>query len=162
MDVLANPVINSPYVEPSRHFMLDDQGRPTGEIAESRRRSEFFVPVPKPKKGKKRTGETQLAFDLTDEKVERNDAIDQLRDDLRYWRHQGYPGVTPISRKLLEHWSDPNRENRILFAQREAAETAIYLAVVPRDVVIARVSEDLRQDVGTTLTSPTEGLHDSR
>ncbi|CAO1648946.1 Type III restriction-modification enzyme, helicase subunit [Salinibacterium sp. NYA9b] len=134
MDVLANPVINSPYVEPSRHFALDDQGRPTGKIAESRRRSEFFVPVPKPKKGRKTAGETQLAFDLTDERVERNDAIDQLRDDIRYWRHQGYPGVTPISRKLLEHWSDPNRENRILFAQREAAETAIYLAeVVGRD-----------------------------
>jgi type III restriction enzyme len=134
MDALANPVINSPYEEPSCHFALDDQGRPTGEITQSRRRSEFFVPVPKPKKSKKKAAGTQLAFELTDEKIERNDAIDQLRDDLRFWRHQGYPGVTPISRKLLEHWSDPNRENRILFAQREAAETAIYLAeVVGRD-----------------------------
>ncbi|WP_210481539.1 BPTD_3080 family restriction endonuclease [Naasia sp. SYSU D00948] len=133
MDLLANPVINVPYEEPMRHFVLDEAGRPTGEIANARRRSEFFVPVPKPKKSKKSQA-TQLAFDLTDEKVERNDAIDQLRDDLRYWRLQGYAGVTPITRKLLEHWSDPKRENRILFAQREAAETAIYLAeVVGRD-----------------------------
>jgi type III restriction enzyme len=131
MDVLANPVINSPYDEPSRHFALDESGHPTGEITESRRPSEFFVPVPKPKKGKGRnTAQTQLAFDLTEEKVERNDAIDQLRDELRRWRQLGYPGVTPISRKLLEHWANPNRENRILFAQREAAETAIYLAEV--------------------------------
>ena len=77
MDVLANPVINSPYLEPSRHFVLDGSGRPTGEIHDSRRLSEFFVPVPKPKKGAK-AAPAQLAFDLTDEKVERNDAIDQL------------------------------------------------------------------------------------
>lgn len=129
MDVLANPVINSPYLEPSRHFVLDGSGRPTGEIHDSRRLSEFFVPVPKPKKGAK-AAPAQLAFDLTDEKVERNDAIDQLREDLKTWRLRGYPGVTPITRKLLEHWADPERENRILFAQREAAETAIYLAEV--------------------------------
>src|SRR5688572_2894400 len=132
MDALANPVINSPYDEPMRHFVLDDQGRPTGEVAESRRPSEFFVPIPKPKKGGKgkQTAAT-LDFDtLTDERVEKNDKIDQLRDALRTWRLQGYPGATAISRKLLLHWSDPNREDRILFAQREAAETAIYLAEI--------------------------------
>ena len=136
MDALANPVINSPYEEPSRHFALDDQGRPTGEIAETRRPSEFFVPIPKPKKGRgKQAAAPTLDFDsLTDERIERNDKIDQLRDALRDWRHQNYPGVTAITRKLLLHWSDPAREDRILFAQREAAETAIYLAeVVGRD-----------------------------
>jgi type III restriction enzyme len=38
--------------------------------------------------------------------------------------------VTPITRKLLQHWADPNRENRVIFAQREAAETAIFLTEV--------------------------------
>ena len=28
------------------------------------------------------------------------------------------------------HWADPKRENRVLFCQREAAETAIFLAEV--------------------------------
>ena len=28
---------------------------------------------------------------------------------------------------MLEYWADEHRENRVLFAQREAAETAIYL-----------------------------------
>src|SRR5207253_10578594 len=32
------------------------------------------------------------------------------------------------SRKLMQYWSDSSRENRVLFCQREAAETAIYLA----------------------------------
>lgn len=46
------------------------------------------------------------------------------------WRTAGYEGVTAISRKLLLHWADPDRDNRILFAQREAAETAIFLTEV--------------------------------
>jgi len=132
---LSNPVLNGPYEEPNRHFELKEHG-PTGVILEHRRPSEFFIPVPKQRKGRVKAAEQQtLAFEtLTDERVERNDKIDQLRDALRDWRRQNYPGVTAISRKLLLHWSDPTREDRILFAQREAAETAIYLAeVVGRD-----------------------------
>jgi type III restriction enzyme len=49
------------------------------------------------------------------------------------WRNAGYGNVSPTTRRLLEHWADPERENRVLFCQREAAETAIYLAeVAPR------------------------------
>lgn len=132
---LSNPVLNSAYDEPTRHFEMGDHG-PTGSIVESRRPSEFFIPIPKPKKGRGRNAPAPtLDFgSLTDERVEKNDKIDQLRDALRDWRRQNYPGVTAISRKLLLHWSDPSREDRILFAQREAAETAIYLAeVVGRD-----------------------------
>ncbi len=35
-----------------------------------------------------------------------------------------------MSRKLLEYWAaaPPEREDPVLFCQREAAETAIYLA----------------------------------
>lgn len=147
MDALANPVINSPYDEPARHFALDEQGRPTGEITETRRRSEFFVPIPKPKKsGKGKQVSPTLDFDsLSAERVEKNDKIDQLRDALRTWRLQNYPGATAISRKLLLHWSDPSREDRILFAQREAAETAIYLAeVAGRDKYESRMTVDWR------------------
>lgn len=131
-DTLANPIINSPYEEPRKHFVLGDNG-PTGEIADRRRPSEFFIPVPKAKKGSKKQADAgQQLFDLnvTDEKIERNDAIDQLRAEVRTWRDRGYERVTPISKKLLLYWSDKTRENRILFAQREAAETAIFLTEV--------------------------------
>jgi type III restriction enzyme len=30
----------------------------------------------------------------------------------------------------MQHWADPTRENRVLFCQRDAAETAIFLAEV--------------------------------
>ena len=56
----------------------------------------------------------------------------------------GYRGATATSVKLLQHWSDPDRENRILFAQREAAETAIFLAEVSGR---ARGFKDWRPDL---------------
>ncbi len=51
---------------------------------------------------------------------------------MELWRGRNYPGVTPISRKLLQHWAGTvgSRDDRMLFCQREAAETAIYLAEV--------------------------------
>ena len=33
-----------------------------------------------------------------------------------------------MTRRLLEYWADPQRDNKILFCQREAVETAIFLA----------------------------------
>jgi type III restriction enzyme len=71
-----------------------------------------------------------LDFDHTGERRERNSLINELRREVDRWRQHGYERVTPITRKLLEHWSDPNREDRVLFCQREAAETAIFLAEV--------------------------------
>ncbi|MCA0296194.1 MAG: DEAD/DEAH box helicase family protein [Actinobacteria bacterium] len=130
-DALANPVINSPYEEPSQYFEIGPNG-PTGELKPGRRPSEFFIPVPKPKKGKATKGQDALfdGLEVTNERITRNDAIDQLRQEVGIWRQRGYQRVSPISRKLLNHWADPERENRILFAQREAAETAIFLAEV--------------------------------
>ena len=46
--VINNPILNSPFAEPSRHWALDQNGIPTGVMAEGRRRSEFIVPVPPP------------------------------------------------------------------------------------------------------------------
>ena len=47
--VIKNPVINSPFSEPQRHFKFDEQGI-TNEIVEERRRSEYFIPIPKSKR----------------------------------------------------------------------------------------------------------------
>ena len=47
--VIENPVLNSPYAEPTRHFRFDDEGI-TNEVVEERRVSSYFVPVAKPRK----------------------------------------------------------------------------------------------------------------
>ncbi|MCB0989731.1 MAG: DEAD/DEAH box helicase family protein [Acidimicrobiales bacterium] len=125
---IENPILNGPYDAPSRHFELGPNG-PTGTILDGRRPSESFIPVPAPRKGKNK-GQQALDLDVSGERREKNDLINEIRYHVGLWRQRGYPGVTPISRKLLQHWADPNRENRVMFCQREAAETAIFLAEV--------------------------------
>ncbi|MFG2760447.1 BPTD_3080 family restriction endonuclease [Streptomyces wuyuanensis] len=131
VQVLANPIVNTPYDVPGRHFALGPKG-PTGEILEYRRPSESFIPVAPVRKGRKKgSGDAvQELLPLTHEQVVRNTLIDQLRSEVALWRARNYDGATPTTRKLLLHWADPKRDNRVLFAQREAAETAIFLSEV--------------------------------
>ena len=123
--IIENPIINSPYRAPDSHFRFDDGGI-TNEIVPGRRPSQYFIPVPRPRK---RGQQIELDFaEFTADKIRTNDFVNQVRDRVDIWRKQGYPHVTPTTRRLLEYWSDPERDNPILFAQREAGETAIYLA----------------------------------
>jgi len=46
---IADPILNSPYREPTRHFRFDDDGI-TNDIVEKRRLSGYFVPIPQPRK----------------------------------------------------------------------------------------------------------------
>ncbi len=120
---ITNPVINGPYDEPRRHFKFDEDGI-TDEILEGRRRSEYFVPVPQTKK---RGAQLQFDVEWTVNRIQPNDFVNQVRARVDLWRKRGYPHVTPTTLRLLGYWADEQRENRVLFAQREAAETAIYL-----------------------------------
>jgi type III restriction enzyme len=123
--IIENPIINSPYRAPGSYFRFDDDGI-TNDIVPGRRPSQYFVPVPRPRK---RGKQIELDFaEFTADKIRKNDFVNQVRDRVDIWRKQGYPHITPTTRRLLEYWSDPERDNPILFAQREAAETAIYLA----------------------------------
>jgi len=44
-----DPILNSPYECPTRHWELVD-GIPTQEVVESRRESRLITPIPQPKK----------------------------------------------------------------------------------------------------------------
>ncbi len=47
--VIDNPILNSPFREPMRHFRLGDD-RVTSEVVEGRRESAYFMPIPAAKK----------------------------------------------------------------------------------------------------------------
>ncbi len=123
-DVLVNPILNSPYEAPSRHLKIGPKG-PTGEVMEGRRPSQSFVPIAP---SARKDPQLELDFDATGERIQENPLINHIRRRVETWRIQNYPGVTPVTKKLLHYWSSLERENRILFCQREAAETAIFLA----------------------------------
>jgi type III restriction enzyme len=103
--IIDNPILNSPYIGPGRHWVLDENGIPTGVHAEGRRRSEFIVPVP-PSRHKTKT---QGDLDLEDEYGQRksNDYINEIRAKVDAWRSLGDAGlrrtVTPVTARLLKH-----------------------------------------------------------
>jgi type III restriction enzyme len=122
--VIENPILNSPYSEPARHFRFSDEGI-TDEIVESRRISQYFMPIASPKK----KGARQLSFETewTADRVEPNELINQIRGRVARWRAMRYPWITKTSAQLLEYWQRPDRERRLFFCQIEALETIIYL-----------------------------------
>ena len=123
---IENPILNGPFSAPTRHFRFDDEGI-TNDIIDKRRRSAYFVPIARPrKKGVQRSFETEW----TGDRVQENSEINRIRERVDAWRVGGFVGVTGMTRRLLEYWSDPAREKKLFFCQREAVETAIYLSEV--------------------------------
>ncbi|WP_269212516.1 BPTD_3080 family restriction endonuclease [Chromobacterium vaccinii] len=129
------PILNSPYDCPLRHWQLDG-GQPTGLIVESRRRAEFITPIPKPKK---RRGRTEELFDeslglATDEqKYDPISIINEIRSYVDSWRQLSVNSwqVTPETARLLQHWRSYKFQTvRPFFCQVEAVETAIWLTEV--------------------------------
>jgi len=139
--VIENPIINSPFDEPQRHFRFTEEGI-TNEIVEARRISSYFIPIAQPKKrGKQLALETQW----TQDRIEENKFINRLRNRVAMWRQGGYQGVTKATARLLEHWARPDRGRRLFFCQLEAVETAIYIAEVAKRFGDAWIENDLRQ-----------------
>ena len=140
--VIENPIINSPFEEPQRHFKFDDDGI-TDEIVESRRVSAYFIPIAQPKKkGKDR----QLAFDgWTADRIEENKTVNAIRQRVKVWREAGHPDVTRATARLLEHWTNPDRSRRLFFCQIEAMETIIYIAEVAKKYGDTWMENDLRR-----------------
>ena len=97
-----------------------------------RRSSESYIPVPVSKKGRQAAAQLTLDFDITGERREQNSLINDIRREVERWRANNWNGVTPYTRKLLAHWAaqPPDRDEPVLFCQREAAETAIFLTEV--------------------------------
>ena len=143
---IENPIINSPFVEPTRHFVTSADGEITGEIADRRRLSEFFVPIARPKKAS-----GQLTMDALGgpKRQLRNEIVNEIRQSVERWRQQGYGGTTTVTRDLLEHWRDPERERRLFFCQIEAAETLIYLTEVAERIGDTKALNEIRRQNAT-------------
>ncbi len=120
--VIENPIINSPFEEPTRHFRFDDDGI-TNNIDQTRRISSYFIPVAQPR----RTGRQLPLTDWIAERIEPNDEINRIRSRVALWRQGGYPSITKMSSRLLEYWQREDRERRLFFCQIEALETVIYI-----------------------------------
>lgn len=140
--VIENPVLNSPFEEPTRHFRFSDEGI-TNEVVSKRRISAYFSPVAPPKKRKGK----QLSFEeWTQDRIKENKFINDVRERVSIWRRGGYQGITKVTSQLLEYWRNPERDRRLFFCQIEALETAIYITEVARRYGDVWIENKLRSD----------------
>ena len=141
--VIENPILNSPFDEPTRHFRFDDDGI-TNEIVDGRRTSSLLRPD-RPAR-RRRASSSQFDTEWT---------AGPHRGEQARQRHPpaaspcgaqgGYVGVTPTTARLLAYWTDPDREKKLFFCQIEALETAIYLTEVAKKYGDAWIENELRE-----------------
>lgn len=138
--VIENPIINSPFDEPTRHFQFSDEGI-TSQIVEERRSSSYFIPIAKTKKKGK-----QLILDTewTQDRVEENKLVNDIRGRVELWKKGGRVGITATTRRLLEYWGASDRERKLFFCQIEALETLIYVTEVANKYGDAWIANHLR------------------
>lgn len=141
--IIENPILNSPFEAPRRHFRFTEEGI-TDEVVEGRRISQYFVPIPRSRKRNPK----QISFETewTADRLEENQTINRIRERVGVWRQGGYRGVTPVTARLLDYWQRPGRERRLFFAQVEALETAIYLTEVAGKVGDAWIENYIRDE----------------
>jgi len=138
--VIENPILNSPFDEPTRHFKFGDEGI-TNEVVEERRTSSYFIPIAQPKKKGK---QLQFETEWTSDRLEENRLVNLIRERVGQWRRGGHVGVTATTSRLLTYWTNPEREKKLFFCQIEAVETAVYIAEVARKYGDAWIENDLR------------------
>lgn len=131
------PILNSPYEYPAHHWELGEDKQPTQRIVDSRRRADFVMPIPAPKKRKGAEKQAALLFDersTQEQQYEHTAVINAVRAEVDKWRALPNPSdwrVTPETARLLQHWRHHAFSNiRPFFCQVEAAETAIWLTEV--------------------------------
>lgn len=138
---VAEPILNSPFEEPREYWYIREGEMP--ERRTGRRRSVVFPP---------RTQTRE--WDLSDRTLTKSDEypgayemvlVNQIRQRLAAWRKAGYPGATRTTLELLAYWNREGREQRLFFAQREAAEIIIFLT---------EARQDFRQGIVVPLDEP--------
>lgn len=112
-------IINSAFREPehywkydlnSQSFIMEDGRRPAGYMvadphAKAYNDTGTFIPLP---------------------------LVNTIRRRVKEWHNNGYPGVTSVTKQLLEHWNNPEmRQYPFFFCQLDAIETLIWLIEAP-------------------------------
>ncbi len=116
---VEDPVVNSPYQEPTQHWVYQKGGSVKPFLTPGRRPASYWYKSQK-------TGTVQT---LLYAEEERDDLplVNRFRNDVKRWRESGYRGASPVTKELFAWWSRTDRHRPLFFCQREAAETIIYL-----------------------------------
>ena len=132
------PILNSPYEYPARHWELDENRQPTNRIVDRRRSVTFITPIPAARKQRARQAELGLddadrTADEDGQQYELMRMIESVRHSVGEWRRlpRAQWRVTPETARLLDHWRHHQFSDiRPFFCQVEAVETVIWLTEV--------------------------------
>lgn len=105
----ASLIINTPFACPAQHWTEKKDGTLT--LQDARRPAGYEI------------------FDVRNNtrRTEELTLVNTIRVRVDQWREAGYPGVTIVTRRLLEHWFDQQaRQHPFYFCQLEAIETLIW------------------------------------
>ncbi len=144
--VIENPVLNSPFETPKKHWKFTDDGI-TDEVVQGRRPSSYFIPIAPPRS--KRGAQLSLDAGWTQDRVKENERINQIRSEVHKWRiarANGRWDVTPTTRRLFEHWTRSDRTKPLFFCQIEAIETAIFVTEVAPKTGVTWIADRLREE----------------
>lgn len=120
MKVIDQLIITSPYEEPKVHWSYDVSSQ-TFEMKNGRRPAGYTIAS----KRARTHNDPGIFVDVP--------LVNQIRPRVKQWKANGYPGVTGVTKKLLDHWNDAEyfEQRRFFFCQMEAIETLIWFIEAP-------------------------------
>lgn len=104
----GDPILNSPYEKPSRHWELDKDGIPTQRELVGRRESRLITPIPKPRKHGNKEEQRVLEFEAqglseTDQHHEVTQQVNSIRALMAEWRQAPENGKRSTSESIGVH-----------------------------------------------------------
>ena len=113
-------IVNSPFEEPQQYWAYDRTDR-MFHLKSGRRPAGYIIAS-----GSSKTFDDPGEFKSIE-------LVNKIRQRVQEWKDNDYPGITGITRRLLEHWYAPEerKDMRFFFCQLEAIETIIWLTEAP-------------------------------
>ncbi len=131
---IENPILNSPFAEPTRHFRFADEGITERDRRGRARVSSYFVPIAQ---ARRRRAAQLVVRHRVDAGPDRGEQARSTRSasGSPIWRQGRLRRASRRPPRGCSHyWTDPDREKQLFFCQIEALETAIYLTEVAPQV----------------------------
>src|SRR2546426_6970457 len=102
---VPDPILNSPFEEPKEHWRIA-QGEPPARLS-GRRTATYYYRPPTVESGIDPSEGAGTAIELK--------LVSLIRERVKTWRQEGWPGVTRTTLELLNYWQRDGRQHRLFF-----------------------------------------------
>ena len=140
---VPQPLLNSPFEQPKEHWNILKRKI---ERLPGRRRSLYYYRDAKKLPSRHSRSQAGIGIGMM--------TVNLIRQRLSQWRLADYVGITTTTRELIEWWRRAERNERLFFAQLEAAETIIFLTEAP---MTFRQGISIGRDEPSEASLPSEG-----